>query len=163
MTGALRLGGRLPWAFVSLRRASVIALSVGAFLVVSFLVARFLTQENRERAAVTDLLDAQARGDVPAMLRGLHGCDAACRRTVEADARRLRRAGAVKILSYRSSTGYAIGTERGPTRVAWNINGTGFPVVQCVDVERSGSALLGGSIRLRGISAPIPGGSLCPK
>ncbi len=149
---------------MSLRRASVIALSVGAFLVVSFLVARFLTQENRERAAVTDLLDAQARGDVPAVLRGLDGCagDAACRRTVEANVRRLRHAGSVKILSYRSSTGYAIGTERGPTRVAWNINGTGYPIVQCVDVERSGSALLGGTITLHGISTPIPGGSLCP-
>jgi len=150
---------------VSLRRASVIALSVGAFLVVSFLVARFLTQENRERAAVTDLLEAQARGDTPAMLGRLEGCagDATCRRTVAADVRRLRRAGDVKILSYRSSTGYAFASERGPTRVAWNIDGTGLPVVQCVDVERSGSALLGGSIVLRGISTPIPGGSLCPK
>ena len=148
---------------MSLRRASVIALSVGAFLVVSFLMARFLTQENRERAAVTGLLEAQARGDVAAMLRGLDGCagDAACRATVEANAHRLRHAGAVKILSYRSATGYAFGTERGPTRVAWNINGTGYPVVQCVDVERSGSALLGSSITLHAISTPIPGGSLC--
>lgn len=148
---------------MSLRRSFVIALSVAAFLVVSFMMARFLTQENRERAAVTDLLVAQARGDASGMVALLDGCDAdaACRANVTRQARRLQRSGAVKILSYQSSTSYAIGSERGPTRVAWNVNDTGFPVVQCVQVERSGVAALNGGIVLRRISAPISGGSLC--
>ncbi len=67
----------------------------------------------------------------------------------------------MKILSYQSSTSYAIGSKRGPTRVAWNVNDTGFPVVQCVQVERNGIAALNGGIVLRRISAPISGGSLC--
>jgi len=132
---------------------------------VSFFVARFLTQENRERAAVTGLLRAQARGDASAVLRSLSGCarDAACRSLVEADVRRLRRAGTLKILSYRSSTSSGLGSRRGPTRVAWDIGGIGVPVVQCVDVEHRGNVLLGDTIVLHGISAPIAGGALCPR
>ncbi len=81
---------------MSLRRSFVIALSVAAFLVVSFMMARFLTQENRERAAVTDLLVAQARGDASGMVALLDGCDAdaACRANVTRQARRLQRSGA---------------------------------------------------------------------
>ena len=45
-----------------------IAFGAAIFVLFSFLVARWLTAENRERTAVTDLLRAQAGGDA-----GLHG------------------------------------------------------------------------------------------
>ena len=48
-------------------------LAVAAFLAVSFAVARWLTQDSRERGAVTDLLRAQGRGDAAAMLALLDG------------------------------------------------------------------------------------------
>src|SRR6188768_2438431 len=97
-------------------------------------VARWLTQDNRERDAVTDLLRAQAHGDVAAMLALLDGCAAnsACLARVKGNAQRLRRRGDVEIVRYDSSTAHALSTESGPTRVVWT-DGTKAPVVvQCV-------------------------------
>ena len=81
----------LPWVAVTLGRALAIAFAVVAFLVVSFAVARWLTQDNRERGAVTDLLRAQARGDARAMLAlldRLREREAICRIAVRANAAR---------------------------------------------------------------------------
>ena len=44
------------------------------FLAVSALLARFLSTENAERDKEATLLQAQARGDVAAMLAELDGC-----------------------------------------------------------------------------------------
>lgn len=139
------------------RLLSFVALGALAFLVVAFLLARWLTTENRERDAVYELLQAQARGDAGAMIARLDGCadDPACRARAQRNARELRRPGTVKILAYDSSTAYALGGERGPTRVAWGIVDRGLPVVQCVDVERTGSVLAGRGISLRALSLPI--------
>jgi hypothetical protein len=136
-----------------------------AFLVVSFAVARWLTQDNRERGAVTDLLRAQARGDVAAMLAILDGCegDTGCRTLVERNAHLLRRKRKVQIVRYDSATAHALGDEAGPTRVAWG-DGTDAPVVvQCVAVERRGLAVLNSDIVLSSIGAPIDGGASCPR
>jgi hypothetical protein len=141
------------------RRRIVLLVAVGTvvFVACSLVLARWLTAENRERDAVYALLRDQARGDARAMLARLDGCrdDARCRALVAADARRLRRPGAVKILAYRSATAYALGDEEGPTRVAWTIVNRQLPVVQCVAVERRGNALTGHDIVLRRVSAPI--------
>ena len=59
-------------------RAVLIALAAVAFLAVSALVARWLTTDNAERAKVTRLLQAQARGDARGMLRELEACRGAC-------------------------------------------------------------------------------------
>jgi hypothetical protein len=144
------------------RRLAVVAAAV-AFLLVTLLVARWLTTEGRERDAVTDLLRAQARGDAGAMLRQLDGCraDARCAATVRADAQRLRRPGRLEILSYDSGTAYALGASAGPTRVAWRVVGRGLPVVQCVEVARAGTVLAGRSVTLRRLSAPIGRESPC--
>ena len=69
--------------------------------------------------------------------------------------RRLKRAGDVKILAYTSSTSYALGHAEGPTRVAWTIVNRQLPVVQCVQVERTGNVLTGSTINLRRLSVPI--------
>ena len=146
-------------------RALAIAFAVAAFLVVSFAVARWLTQDNRERSAVTDLLTAQARGDARAMLAALDGCarDAACRARVEGNALSLRRRGPLRIVRYDSATARSFGDRTGPTRVAWTGGAGAAVVVQCVTVERRGLALLGADIVLSAIGKPIKGDSSCPR
>jgi hypothetical protein len=146
---------------VSRRTNLLIAVGVVAFLAISFVLARYLTTENRERDAVYALLRDQARGDAQAMLERLDGCDARCRANVEANARRLKRAGEVKILAYSSSTSYALGGASGPTRVAWTIINRQLPVVQCVEVVRGGNVLTGATISLRRLSVPIDRQGTC--
>jgi hypothetical protein len=147
---------------VSRRRlVPLIAIGVVLFVAISLLLARYLTNENRERDAVYALLRDQARGDARAMLERLEACDARCRANVEADARRLERAGEVKILAYDSSTSYALGHAEGPTRVAWTIVNRQLPVVQCVEVERTGNVLTGTTISLRRLSVPIDRQGTC--
>jgi hypothetical protein len=136
-----------------------------AFLAVSFAVARWLTQDNRERGAVTDLLRAQARGDVAAMLALLHGCeqDSRCKALVERNARALRRGGKIQIVRYDSATAHALGDDAGPTRVAWGDGTDAAVVVQCVEVERRGLAVLNSDVVLSSIGAPIDGEASCPR
>lgn len=143
------------------RKVLLVAVGVVAFLAISLLLARYLTTENRERDAVYALLRDQARGDAEAMLARLDGCDARCRANVEANARRLKRAGEVKILAYSSSTSYSLGHAEGPTRVAWTIVNRQLPVVQCVQVERTGNVLAGATINLRRLSVPIDRQGTC--
>jgi hypothetical protein len=147
---------------VSRRRlVTLIALGAIVFVAISFLLARYLSTENRERDAVYALLRDQARGDARAMLNRLTACDARCRANVAYDARRLRRAGDVKILAYSSSTSYALAHAEGPTRVAWTIVNRQLPVVQCVQVERTGNVLTGTTINLRRLSVPIDRQGTC--
>jgi hypothetical protein len=146
---------------VSRRVKLLIAVGVVAFLAISILLARFLTTENRERDEVYALLRDQARGDAPAMLARLKGCNARCRAAVSADARRLARSGTVKIIAYDSSTSYALGGASGPTRVAWTIVDRQLPVVQCVQVQRTGNALTGRGINLLALSVPIDRQGTC--
>ena len=147
------------------RRALIPLVAVGVlvFLVVSLLLARYLNTESQERGAVFALLQAQARGDANGMLQRLDGCaeQPACKATTRSNAKRLKRAGEVKILAYDSGTAYALGTKRGLTRVAWTVIDRGLPVVQCVDVERTGTVLAGRAIRLRRLSPPIDRQGTC--
>ena len=137
------------------RRWPVIVPAVLVFLAISLLLARWLSTEGEERDKVHTLLQAQARGDAAGMLAQLHSCDAACRATVERNARALKRRGSVKIVSYESGTSYALGAATGDTRVAWTSLQQGLVEVQCVTVRRSGSVLTGRSVTLLRISAPI--------
>jgi hypothetical protein len=134
------------------------------FLAVSALLARFLSVENTERDADLALIQAQARGDVPGMLDRLSGCtrSPSCLATVRANASnpRLRRAGAVKILSLKSRTAYSPTGATGMTRLAWTVIGK-LPVVQCIEVRRNGNVLKGESITLLSLSAPIPNEADC--
>jgi hypothetical protein len=146
---------------VSRRTKLLIAVGVVLFVGVSFVLARYLSTENRERDAVYALLRDQARGDVRGMLARLDGCDARCRAAAQDNARRLARPGVVKILAYESSTSYALGAASGPTRVAWTIVNRQLPVVQCVEVQRTGSVLTGRAINLRRLSVPIDSTGSC--
>jgi hypothetical protein len=141
---------------------ALIVLVVLLSLAISVLLARWLSTENLERDEVLAVLVAQARGDADGMLGQLQGCAARtwCAATVTLDASRLRRPGAVKILSLSSRTAYSLTGSAGRTRVAWTVIGR-LPVVQCVQVRRSGDFLTGMSVRLYSISAPIPNEADC--
>jgi hypothetical protein len=134
------------------------------FLAVSFLLARFLSTENTERDDELALIQAQARGDVAGVLAELSGCSKrpSCVAVVTANAAnpRLRRAGSVKILSIKSSTAYSLSSTSGKTRLAWTVIGK-LPVVQCVQVRRTGNFLQGMTITLLSLSAPIPNEADC--
>jgi hypothetical protein len=132
--------------------------------VISGLLARFLSVENVERDADLALIQAQARGDVGGMLARLSGCreSPACVASVRANVNnpRLRRAGAVKILSLKSSTSYAATSATGKTRLAWTVIGQ-LPVVQCIEVRRTGNAVKGITVTLLSLSPPIPNEADC--
>lgn len=140
------------------RRSVLIALGVVVFLAVSFQLARFLTAENAERAAVYALLVDEARGNARAVAGRLDGCVDACERGVEATVSRIRRPGEVKILRLDSGASFTLGERTAPARVAWAANATagGEAVVQCVTVRRHWGFIAGASVTLLRLSAPLP-------
>ena len=129
------------------RRRLLIALGVILFLAISALLARFLTSDNLEREQDVALIEAEAKGDAGGVIstaqrlprepivRG--DCSAK-----NASNPRLRRAGEVKILSLNSATANSPTGATGKTRLAWTVLGQ-LPVVQCIEVRRSGNALTG--------------------
>jgi hypothetical protein len=134
------------------------------FLLISALLARFLQVDNVERNDELALIKAEARGDVPAMLDDLAGCRRrpSCVASVHQNAAnpRLRRSGSVKILSFGSATANSPTASTGRTRLAWTVIGT-LPVVQCIEVRRSGNFLQGINVTLLALSPPIPNEADC--
>jgi N-acetylglutamate synthase/N-acetylornithine aminotransferase len=134
------------------------------FLAISAWLARFLTTDNLEREEDVALIRAEARGDAAAIISQLENCRASpsCVATARQNAadQRLRRPGEVKILSLTSATANSPGGATGKTRVAWTVLGQ-TPVVQCVDVRRTGSALTGVDVKLLSLSRPIPNEADC--
>ncbi len=132
------------------------------FVAISGLLARFFSVENEEREDLVSVLQAEANGNAQAMLNHLADCRASakCTAMVHEDALKLRRAGPVKILTLTSHTAYALTGKTAPTRVAWTVIGH-LPVVQCVQVKRTGNALTGISVKLQSIGAQIPGEADC--
>jgi hypothetical protein len=146
------------------RRIALIVLVAALFVALSGLLAGFLSVEGAEREDLLSLLRAQARGDAQGVLAQLDpSCRASrkCVATVRADAAKLRRPGAVKILTLTSATAYTLTGATGPSRVAWTVIGR-LPVVQCVQVRRSGNPLTGIGVALLSVSAPIVGEGECP-
>jgi hypothetical protein len=144
------------------RRLRILLIGAGVvvFLVISGLLARFLSVENLERDDVLGLLQSEAAGNAGQMFHQLHGCTASCQAIVRADATRLRGAGAVKILAYQSGTAFALTGKTGQTRVAWKLAGR-LPDVQCVTLRRGGNPISGINVTLLRISRPIPLTSDC--
>lgn len=145
-----------------MRRSLVIVAGVIVFLAIAIVLARWLSVENTERDRVVDLLDAQAKGDVHAMLEQIDGCAtrAACVGAVRANARDLRDGGKVDILAYDSGTSHALGAATGPTRVVWKTPSR-LPTVQCVEIRRTGNVLSGPSVTVTGLSEPIDREGAC--
>jgi hypothetical protein len=147
-----------------MRRARIgLAVGFALFVLVglSVLLARGLTGAGSERAAVLDVLRAQARGDADAVLADLPACRAepACADVTRRRVAELARPGEVEILTYAPSVQVALTERTGSGRVAWRA-GSGLPVVQCVRVRREGP-LSGGGVELLALSAPIGGEEGC--
>lgn len=142
-------------------RIVLIVVGVFAFLAVSALLARALTATGTERAAVLDVLRAQARGDAEAVLADLRACasEPACAATTRQRTAGLRRPGEVRLLRFEPSVGLTLTRQSGIARVAWATEGT-LPVVQCVRVKREGP-LTGGGVALLSLSNPIGGEAAC--
>jgi hypothetical protein len=126
------------------------------FVAISGLLARFLSAEGVERDDIVAVLKAQAAGNLQGMLDGQAGCrqSPSCVATTRANATNLRRTGAVKILTLTSPTAYTLTGATGKTRVGWTVIGK-LPVVQCVEVRRTGNFLKGITVTLLSISTPI--------
>ena len=140
------------------RRRLLIALGVIVFLVLSALLARFLTSDNLEREQDVALIEAEASGDAAGMIAKLSGCrenpSCVALQRKNASNPRMRRVGAVKVLSLTSATANSPTGATGKTRLAWTVLGQ-LPVVQCIEVKRSGNALTGVHVALLSLSAPI--------
>jgi N-acetylglutamate synthase/N-acetylornithine aminotransferase len=134
------------------------------FLAISGVLARFLTTDNLEREEDVALIGYEAKGDAAGVIGKLDRCSAnrACVTTQKQNAAdpRVRRAGTVKILSLTSATANSPTGATGKTRLAWTVLGK-QPVVQCVDVRRSGNALTGVKVALLSLSRPIPNNGDC--
>jgi hypothetical protein len=145
-----------------MKRIALIVLGVLLFLAISGLLARFFSVENVERDDELALIEAQTKGDANGMIEKLYGCRArpACVASAEANASSLRRAGAVKILSVKSTNSHSLTSSTGTTRLAWTVIGR-LPVVQCVKVRRSGNFFEGIAVTLLSLSAPIPNEADC--
>ena len=145
-----------------LLRNSLIALGVVVFLIISAFLARYLSTDNAERDQDLSLLQAEASGNAASVIARIRGCGASpsCVALERANVARLRRPGAVKILNLQSATANAPVTTTGETRIAWTVIGR-LPVVQCILVRRTGTALSGLSVTLLGLSAPIDNSADC--
>jgi hypothetical protein len=146
-----------------LRLLLLILVGLVLFLAVSAVLARVLSVDDAERSAITSLIQAEARGDARTMARQIRDCaqSPSCQQRVAQDASKLRRSGAVKILTLSSSAGFSLGSTLGTSRVAWRAGGA-LPVVQCVRVRRAGDALRGLHIELLEISPRINSEANCP-
>lgn len=149
-----------------MRRLSLLLLIVVgllAFLAISAVLARVLSVDSAERAAITSLLQTEARGDTAGMIRQITGCarTQACRQRAAADAAKLRQPGNVKILELNPSAGFSLSSTLGTARVAWRA-GSALPIVQCVRVRRAGNAVSGLRVELLEISARIKSDTGCP-
>jgi len=141
----------------------LIVLGVAIFVSVSALLARAFSVDGAERSAITELVQAEARGDEGGMLSRITGCaaQAACRVRVAQDAAALRRRGNVAILQLEPSAGFSLSGSLGTARVAWNVPSS-LPIVQCVRVSRAGNVLSGLTVELLEISARIKSDADCP-
>jgi hypothetical protein len=146
------------------RRILVVVLVAVAFVAVSAALARVLSANEAERGAITELLKAQARGDVPDVESRIEDCarEAACRATAAANARELRSPGELDVVRLDPSTRFSLGGgASGTARVVWRTP-TRTTVVQCVEVRRAGDVLGGLHVELLALSRPIDRESSCP-
>jgi hypothetical protein len=137
--------------------------AVALFILISGLLARAFSVPNAEQGAVTDMIAAEARGDVGGVVAAIHGCaaSASCRAGITRDVQRLRHAGTVQVAQFSPSAGFSLGATTGVARVAWTAGGS-LPIVQCVEVRRTGNVFSGQSVQVLALSPQISGGADCP-
>ena len=150
-----------------MRRRWTIAWIVGGvvlFLAIATLLTRAFNVGDAENAAITSLVQAEARGDTAEVISLITGCarDTACRARAAANTAALRHPGKVAIAEINPSSTFSIGSTAGTARVAW-IAGNSLPRVQCLRVRHAGSVIQGFTIQLLIVSRRIASDADCPK
>jgi hypothetical protein len=148
------------------RRPVVVALAIAGlvvFLAVSAILARAFSIDDAERAAITAVVQAEARGEPAAILAQMTGCSErpSCRTRVLTEAAVLRRSGAVSIIQIQPSAGFSLSGTTGIARVAWKAGGS-LPIVQCLRVRRAGNVANGLRVELLTLSPRIASDADCP-
>ncbi|PZS10868.1 MAG: hypothetical protein DLM64_07800 [Solirubrobacterales bacterium] len=145
------------------RHLPLVLLAIVVVLAVSAILARVWSTAAAESAAITGLVQAEARGDQSAMLARIQGCEVTlpCRTRVAQDIAALTRPGRLAVLQLRASTGFSLTGTVGTARVAWKVPSS-LPIVQCVRVRRTGSALRGLRVQLLAVSLRIKSDADCP-
>jgi len=147
------------------RRIYIVGIAAGIllFLVVSAVLARVFSANSAEQAAITSLVQSEARGDVNAIVGAVQDCrtDPACQQRAALNAAALKHAGAVSIIQLQPSTSFSLGGTQGTARVAWNVGGS-LPIVQCIKVRRAGNPVSGLSVQLLVVSKRIASDAACP-
>jgi hypothetical protein len=149
-----------------MRRRYVIAsivVGVVLFLSISLLLARAFNAGDAEDAAITSLVQAEARGDTAQVVSMISGCraSAVCRARAAANTSTLRHPGKVSIAEINPSSTFSVATTEGTARVAWVV-GNSLPRVQCLRVRHAGSVLEGFTIELLTLSRRIASDADCP-
>ena len=142
----------------------LIAAGIVLFLFVSALLARALSVDGAERSAVTDLIQAEARGNTQAVITRITRCrqSAACQARAAHNAAALAHPGSVSIVQLQPSAGFSLTGTVGTARVAWIVGGS-LPIVQCVRVQRAGNVLSGLRVELLEVSVRIKSDTDCPR
>jgi hypothetical protein len=149
-----------------MRRRYVIAtivVGVVLFLFISVLLARAFNAGDAEDAAITTLVQAEARGDTAKVISMITGCrdSAPCRARAATNTSLLRHPGKVAIAEINPSSTFSVATTEGTARVAW-VAGNSLPRVQCLRVRHAGSVLQGFTIELLVLSRRIASDADCP-
>lgn len=144
-------------------RLLLLALGLVVFVAISLGLGRVLTANGAERDAILALVQAQARGDAPAMVARIDGCASApaCVARARLLAAGLRSPGRVELVRLDASTSFSLGGTNGVARVVWKTPSR-TTIVQCVGVHRGGDPVHGLSVQLRALSRPIGHQSSCP-
>ena len=139
-----------------------IVLGIVVFIAISLMLARAFNADSAERSAVTDLVTAEARGDIAAAAAQNQDCTstAACRARIASNAAAIHRAGGVQVLQLEPSTSFSLGSTLGTARIAFRVGGS-LPTVQCIRVRRAGNVVSGLRIELLTVSAPLKGDATC--
>jgi hypothetical protein len=149
-----------------MRRRKLVTLIVAGvvvFLVISGLLARGLSIGGAEDSALTDLVTAEAHGDVAGVTGLIDGCraDAGCRSRAVANAQALKRSGTVSMVLIQPSSSFSLTSTLGTARMVWIVGGS-LPRVQCVRVRHAGNLLSGFTVQLLRVSVRIKSDSPCP-
>ncbi len=141
----------------------LIALAILLFLAISAVLARAFSVDSAERSAITSLVQAEARGNQPAVFARIQDCSGSpdCRSRIAGEVASLRRPGALTILEIQASAGFSLGSTLGTARVAWRA-GSSLPVVQCVRVKRAGNAISGLRVELLALTGRVESDADCP-
>jgi hypothetical protein len=140
-----------------------IVLGVVVFLAIATLLTRAFNVGDAEDAAITSLVQAEARGDTTEVISLITGCQASagCRTRAAANTAALRLPGKVSIAEINPSSTFSITSTLGTARVAWVV-GDSRPRVQCLRVRHAGSVIQGFTIELLVVSRRIASDADCP-